>query len=567
MSWSENELTMSKLRPYQNEALEAIKNRTVQRGVVALPTGTGKGHIAGHITEVLNTKKILYLAHRSELIDQLADHVERVLGFGMVEIEQADNKSYGCTPSVIASVPTLTAMNCKRLNKFKPGRFDAIVVDEAHHSTAESYLKIWQHFGLLDEHNRKTEKPPIPLIGLTATPGRGDGVGLNNVFDEILYRMSLQQAIEQGWLVPIYAWTVQTKTSLDGVKTRLGDYAEGELAKAVATDDRTQIILEAYQGHANGLKSLIFCVNIEHSIQVADYFNGHGIQAKHVAGNMKKEEREGVLKWFQNTPGAVLTNCQLVTEGVDIPSVECVIMARPTKSKTLYAQCLGRGTRLARGSANYQESVQNGKDRLILLDIVDQTKDVGRRAVNISDIFGAPLPTKPLKGSEMVSEVAVQQQQVENAKQGRFAGIEATQVNLFAMAAAIPGAAMAWQDFGDLYRLSLANHGEISIQSDTLDRWSAAYRAQDSKRDSIVIDGISSRDEIVSRAERWVRENHSDVTTLVDATAKWRKDPPSPAQINMCYKLRIPVQAGMTKGQISMLIDRAISSKKQRQFC
>jgi DNA or RNA helicases of superfamily II len=156
------------LRPYQNEALSAIKNRKVQRGIVALPTGTGKGHIAGHITDVLNTKKILYLAHRSELINQLADHVERVLGFGMVEVEQADSRVVGCAPAVIASVPTLTAMSCKRLNKFKPGRFDAIVVDEAHHATADSYLKIWKHFGLLDDTGRKAADPAIP-------PHRPDG--------------------------------------------------------------------------------------------------------------------------------------------------------------------------------------------------------------------------------------------------------------------------------------------------------------------------------------------------------------------------------------------------------
>jgi ATP-dependent helicase IRC3 len=555
------------LRPYQTGALEAIKNRTVQRGVVALPTGTGKGHIAGHITEALNTKKILYLAHRAELIDQLADHVERVLGFGSVEIEQAETRSYGCTPAVVASVPTLVAFGCKRLNKFKPGRFDAVVVDEAHHGTAESYLTIWRHFGFLDDKNQKTDNPPIPLIGLTATPGRGDGVGLNNVFDDILYQMSLQQAIEQGWLVPVNAWTVKTKTSLDSVRTRLGDYAEGELAKAVSTDDRTEIIIGAYREYAEGLKSLIFCVNIEHSIQVADYFNGHGIKSKHVSGAMKKEEREAVLSWFHKTPGAVLTNCQLVTEGVDIPSVECVIMARPTKSKTLYAQCLGRGTRLARGAANYQESVELGKSRLVLLDIVDVTKDIGRRAVNISDIFGAPLPTKPLKGEEMVTEVKVQQQQIENAKQGRFAGIEATQVNLFAMAAAIPGASMAWMDFGDVFRLNLASHGDMSIQSDTLDRWSAIYRAPGSRIDTTVLDQISSRDEVVRKAELWVRQNYNDVMALVDASAKWRKESPSPAQLGMCYKLRIPIQAGMTKGQISMLIDRALSAKKQRQIC
>lgn len=855
------------LRPYQNEALSSIKNRKVQRGIVALPTGTGKGHIAGHITDVLNTKKILYLAHRSELINQLADHVERVLGFGMVEVEQADNKAVGCAPAVIASVPTLTAMNCKRLNKFKPGRFDAIVVDEAHHchapgtlidtvigkmriediavgeyvmsynegriepkkvvntfsyqykgvllkittangavvvtknhkmysngvkvyagslkenqtislpilrldndetvccrwacnikspivagdkkehvqegyagevsesgllcsninpheekesngkrccevqndknnkkenrcrrncclwkskndgermpanesrgeingeisaggsaicgcaerrtttlplqdrcgmagpknrsghrrivsqfdrekdcgcterasaslcrmeiaegqkrrcvlgesrifaiepqyyagliydievedyhnyiangllssnSTADSYLKIWKHFGLLDDTGQKTASPVIPLIGLTATPGRGDGVGLNNIFDEILYQMSLQKAIEDGWLVPVYAWTINTTTSLDGVKTRLGDYAEGELAKAVCTDSRNEIIFEACQNHAKGLKTLIFCVNIEHSMQVAEYFRRNGVQAKHISGDMKEQEREGVLNWFSNTPGAVLTNCQLVTEGVDIPSVECVVMARPTKSGVLYAQCLGRGTRLAKGAANYAESVMLGKDRLVLLDVVDLTREVGRRAVNISDIFGSPLPAKPLKGAEMVSEVKAQLQQIENARHGKVSGLNMDLVKLFTVPAALEGSTLAWLDYGGTYRLSLAKHGDITIQSDALDRWDVLYRTESNNK-TVLFEHVGEQALAVRKAETWVRVNCGDIICLVDASAGWRKEPPTDAQFRMCMKLRIPIQDGMTKGQVSMLIDRALSKRK-----
>lgn len=549
------------LRPYQNEALLAIKNRKVQRGIVALPTGTGKGHIAGYITDVLNTKRILYLAHRSELINQLADHVERVLGFGMVEVEQADNKAVGCAPAVIASVPTLTAMNCKRLNKFKPGRFDVIVVDEAHHATADSYLKIWKHFGLLDDTGQKVASPAIPLIGLTATPGRGDGVGLNNVFDEILYQMSLQKAIEDGWLVPVYAWTINTTTSLDGVKTRLGDYAEGELAKAVCTDSRNEIIFEACQNHAKGLKTLIFCVNIEHSIQVAEYFRQNGVQAKHISGDMKEQEREGVLNWFSKTPGAVLTNCQLVTEGVDISSIECVVMARPTKSGVLYAQCLGRGTRLAKGAANYAESVKLGKDRLVLLDVVDVTKNVGRRAVNISDIFGSPLPAKPLKGAEMVSEVKAQLQQIEDARHGKVSGLNTELVKLFTVPAALAGSTLAWLDYGGTYRLSLAKHGDIAIQSDALDRWDVVYRTESNNK-TVLFEHVGDQALAVRKAETWVRVNCGDIICLVDASAGWRNESPTDAQFRMCMKLRIQIQEGMTKGQVSMLIDRALSKRK-----
>ncbi len=553
------------LRPYQTEALEAVRARKVPRGIIALPTGTGKGHIAGHLTEALNTKKILYLAHREELINQLADHVERILGYGNVGIEQASRSIGYFAPSVVASIPTLIARKCRRLQRFKDGRFEAIVVDEAHHSTADSYIKIWQYFGLMDEGKKKTENPPMPLIGLTATPSRGDNVGLNNIFDDIIYQMSLGDAIKKGWLVPIYAYTVKTKTNLDGVRTRMGDYAEKELAERVSTDLRNEIVFNACQENAKGCKSLLFCVNIEHARNMAEYFNNNGINAKHIAGNLQQDERRAVLSWFKNTPGAVLTNCQLITEGVDIPSVECIVMARPTKSKTFYAQCLGRGTRLAHGANNYDESVKLGKDRVILLDITDTTSDLGRRAVNISDIFGAPLPTKELMGCEMLKEIEEQQELLEKARRGEYIGTEAVPVNLFAMPAQIPKAKMAWLDYGDMFRLSLANHGDITLTSDTLDRWNAIYYNSDSEEEVPIYTNASSRDDIVVMIERWVKSHHSDVMILVDKNARWRNEKPTPAQRGLCKKLHIYIPPEATKGQVSMAIDRRLASLKTKK--
>jgi ATP-dependent helicase IRC3 len=553
------------LRPYQTEALEAVKNRQVSRGIIALPTGTGKSHVAGNLAESLGTQKILYLAHREELIDQLAGHVERVIGYGKVGIEQASRRISYFAPSCIASIPTLVARKCRRLKAFRDGRFEALVVDEAHHSTAESYIKIWQHFGLLDEHKKKVENPSMPLIGLTATPSRGDNVGLSNVFDDIIYQMSLAKAIEDGWLVPIHAYTVKTKTSLDGIKTRMGDYAEKELAERVSTDLRNETIFNACQENANGLKTLIFCVNIEHAQKVAEYFNERDVKAKYTAGNLPNDLRKYTLHWFKTTPGAVLTNCQLITEGVDIPSVECVVMARPTKSKTFYCQCIGRGTRLAHGANNYDESVRLGKDRVILLDITDTTSDIGRRAVNVSDIFGAPLPTKELNGCEMLNELKEQQLLMEKARRGEYIGTEAIEINLFAMPADLSGAKMAWLDYGDMFRLSLANRGDITILSDTLDRWRAIFYDGTINEERIIYKEIASQQEIVKSVETWVQHHYAEIMILVKKAARWRGDKPTQAQRNLCKRLGVIIPKDATKGDVSMAIDRRLTSLKGKK--
>lgn len=553
------------LRPYQNQALLAVKNRTVNRGIVAMATGCGKGHIAGDLMDALGTEKVLYLAHREELISQLAGHVERRIGFMNVDIEQAGSIA-GSARSVVASVPTLAAADCRRLKRLGIKRFEAIVVDEAHHATAESYLKIWQHFGILDENKRKIATPHLPLIGLTATPSRGDGVGLSNVFDEILYQYSLTQAINDGWLCPVYAWTIKTGVSLDGIKTRMGDYSEKELSERCATDERNAMIFKAHQDYAAAKKTLIFCIDIDHAEQVAAHFSDNGKPANHVSGKMSGEERASVLRWFAKTPGAVLTNCQLITEGVDIPSVECVIMARPTKSRTLYAQMIGRGTRLAKGAADFTQSVKLGKDRVILLDITDSTKDLGRRAVNIADIFGAPIPLKPMAGENVVKETQKQEEILNAAKHGGQLpdGAEyiAAAFDLFAAPADIDGAEMAWLDYGDTYRLQLAKHGEITVQSDALDRWAALYYNPETNTTVSICGGTETGKEAAIRTvEAWVNRYHPDVMVLLDRNAKWRHERPSRQQLDLCRRMGIFLPEGATKGQVSMMLSRRFGSK------
>lgn len=342
------------LRPYQLAALDAVAKREHARGIVAMATGTGKTATAAHFPALLGDVPTLFLAHREELIEQMAATVSRVEGH-VVGVERAHLRAEPMAKHVVASIPTLAARDGKRLRGLGTDRFGLIVVDECHHATSSTYLSVMGHFGLLERGLKvidgkqretwlKTPMPRVPLIGLTATPGRGDGVGLHNIVDGITFQYGLKQAIADGWLVPIRAFTVKTDVVLDDVHMRAGDYAEKELASKVATDARNATIFDAHQREARDLKTLVFCVDVAHAEQVAEHFSTRGVEARSISGRMDLDERRSAFEWFHGTPGAVLTNCAIVTEGVDIPSVECVVTARPTKSATLF--CLSEDTEI-----------------------------------------------------------------------------------------------------------------------------------------------------------------------------------------------------------------------------
>jgi ATP-dependent helicase IRC3 len=563
------------LRPYQIEALAAVQNRSVQRGIVALPTGCGKSVVASELPNVLGTRRLLYMAHREELINQMAEHCERVVGYWDVDIEQGDRHANAAASIVVASVPTLVARDCRRLKLLGQNRFDGVIIDECHHATADSYLKIMQHFGMLDEDRHKTTNCQIPLIGLTATPGRGDKVGLVNVFDDILYQLKIARAIKDGWLVPIRAWTVETGVDISDVGTRQGDFAENELAEAVNTDHRNDVVLDACRKYADGKKTLIFCVDISHAIAMADFFHHEGLEARAVYGTMGQDERRAVMDWFDKTPGAILTNCQIVTEGVDIPSVECVVMARPTKSSTLYAQMMGRGTRLARGSYDYTESVKLGKSECILLDITDSIHDAGKRAVNICDIFGAPLPTKKIDGQNIVEEVEEQERAVRAEKERVEIETEqmetrrreaiARSVDLFAGSVDIPGSTCQWTGSDSLIRLSLGKHGLITASPDLMDRWTGTIFDHETNREMDLGIVGNTQEEFVRLAEEYVNRTYPNSSYLINKNSGWRHDPPSEKQVSLCQKLGIGIPDGVTKGQVSIALDNFFNRKNRQK--
>jgi superfamily II DNA or RNA helicase len=274
---------------------------------------------------------------------------------------------------VVAGVQSLGGANSTRLNRLRPDDFDVIVCDEAHHSAADTYLRVFEHFGLRDPGNKKL------LLGVTATPFRADNKKLvPGVYQEIVSMMTMLQAIEEGWICDLRSYRIEkTETDLDHVQVRTGDFAENELEKAVNNKIRNALIAKEGKRLAGSRRTLVFAVTIPHAQDLAAAFRDYGVAAQAVWG--EDREREKKLSDHKRGVIQVLCNCALLTEGYDDRGIECIVMARPTLSRVLFVQMIGRGTRVEEGLTNLVEARRNNtriaKPECLIIDVVDNTKE------------------------------------------------------------------------------------------------------------------------------------------------------------------------------------------------
>ena len=338
------------LRPYQQEAHDAIFdkwNAGADKLLLVLPTGTGKTIVFSAVANdcVRQGKRVLILAHRGELLEQAADKLQKSTGLGCA-VEKAEESCKGSWfRVVVGSVQSL--MQEKRLNSFPGEYFGTIIVDEAHHCISDSYQKVLQHF------------PKAKVLGVTATPDRGDMRNLGVYFEQIAYEYTLPDAIRQGYLCPIKALTIPLKIDISSVGISSGDFKVGEIGTAL--DPYLEQIATEMEKHCQNRKTVVFLPLIKTSQKFRDILNRHGFSAAEVNGN--SQDRAEVLKDFDEGKYNVLCNSMLLTEGWDCPSVDCIIVLRPTKVRSLYSQMVGRGTRL-----------NQGKEHLLLLDFLWMTE-------------------------------------------------------------------------------------------------------------------------------------------------------------------------------------------------
>ena len=285
----------------------------------------------------------MIIVHRRELIEQAAKHCRLAYPDKIVEIEMGHLVATGHGDIIIASVQTLSR---GRIHKFHPDTFKLVLVDVAHHIVAKSYREALGHFGL----NEPSPDAPV-LVGVSATFSRFDGLKLGAAIDHIVYHKDYVDMIDDKWLANAVFTTVKSEANLSQVKKdRFGDYALASLSKAVNTETTNDITVRAWMANAQDRKStLVFCVDVEHAQQLTAAFREHGIDARYITAKTHKTVRAEQLEAFRKQEFPVLLNCGLFTEGTDIPNVDCVLLARPTRSRNLLIQMIGRGLRLLPG--------------------------------------------------------------------------------------------------------------------------------------------------------------------------------------------------------------------------
>ena len=359
------------LRPYQREAIEAViaaRRRGIRRMVVCLPTGAGKTVIFSELAR-LARKQVLVLAHREELLTQAQSKLENALqGRHVVSIERGHEHAASDARVLVCSIRSLHE---QRLSRVLQGRnFGLIIYDECHHAAADDNLRVLRQLGAFDDHWEGT------LLGFTATTARGDGKGLHKVFEQIVYSRQLHEMIGDGYLAPLRGFRISTSADLTKLSPGSLDFREDELAEAVDIEERNALVARSIQELARDRRTIAFCVTVNHARNLCRALNLLGVPAGIVHGEMAPELRSQTLADFRDGRIQVLTNVAVLTEGFDDPGTSCIAMARPTRSEGLYAQCVGRGTRL-----------HPGKKDCLILDFVDVST---LSLCTLPSLFGIP---------------------------------------------------------------------------------------------------------------------------------------------------------------------------------
>ncbi len=395
------------LRPYQQEAKDAVFEQWdngIRKTLLVLPTGCGKTIVFAKVTEdcVRKGDRVLILAHRGELLDQAADKLKKTTGLNSA-IEKAESSCLGSWfRVVVGSVQTL--MREKRLGQFPEDYFNTIIIDEAHHCISDSYQKVLKHF------------PEAHVLGVTATPDRGDMRNLGQYFESLAYEYTLPKAIKEGYLTPIKALTIPLEIDMSGISVQAGDFKASDIGTAL--DPYLEGIAQEMQKYCADKKTVVFLPLVKTSQKFRDILNNYGFQAAEVNGD--SQDRAEILADFESGKYNVLCNSMLLTEGWDCPSVDCVVVLRPTKVRSLYCQMVGRGTRLS-----------PGKEHLLLLDflwhterhelchpaslICDNEEVAQKMTENLKEAAGCPVDIE--EAEKTASEDVVAQREEALAKQ------------------------------------------------------------------------------------------------------------------------------------------------------
>jgi superfamily II DNA or RNA helicase len=619
-----------KLRDYQVDALNsaavnffAVPEQQAWRQLGVLPTGSGKTVIAGTLPhqEAIkqwlesfpeDQRKILFIAHTDELLKQAKNKIKFYNPDLVVEIEKAEQYASLDADVVVASIQTLASRQGKRVGRFDKDQFRVIIIDEAHHAVANSYIKVLQYFDLLppDEFMPKTRAMAVEeamawqrsrlenwdliaprerlLLGITATSKRGDKIGLELVFQRIVFQRNMLDQIRAGYLANLRALRINSKVNLDEVKSNSTDLDQVELAKAINTQERHRLIVKAYLEHAKGLKTIAFTVNVAQAESLAAEFNAQGVRAVAVSGQDADDDRAQRLESFASGNIDVVVNCQILTEGFDDPYVECIIMARPTKSQLLYVQMAGRGVRLHPkdpvGAARVN-AVKAGKTLLkshcLILDIADVTSK--HRLIGAPSLLGLPanFDTQGEDLVEMLDKVEkllekqpfMDLEKMLDASQGAKTleqiEFEAREVDLFEPfhdPEIVNNSDLAWMKANNKYEINFqgpVSFETLSISQNDLGQWQIMLREFGNPR--AIMPPTPDVHEAFERAEMWLNVNRPLRVDDLKRSAGWRKAKPNDRQLKLLKKYKLNVDTSkLTRGDAASMINLYESKRKKR---
>lgn len=554
------------LRPYQQRFFESVKTHLqhgVNRQLGVLSTGLGKACLFAALREQMGfQRKIMVLVHREELANQAADKLHRWNPHLRVGVEMADRWADvdGIFPHtlIVASVPTLGRRGSSRIKRFLPDDFDAVVSDEAHHSVSPQWKNVLAHFDLI-----KPNESHILSLGLTATPNRSDGQGLRENFDVIAFDMGIRQGIESGYLVDLRGIKVSTKTNLDKVHSRAGDFAEDELSDAVNTDARNAAVVKEWMKHAFGLPSIVFTVDIQHAVDLAAVFKKCSIAAEAVWGDdplradKLRDHREGRI--------TVLCNCAVLTEGYDDWRIRCIVLAKPTKSALLYTQMIGRGTRIPDGVDNILTwPGEVAKRDCLIMDVVDCTSK--HTLMTMPSLLGMPtnldLKGKSvIKAKEQFERVAREFPTADLSQVLNLNKLDSIAENISLFQVHYPPeigklSELKWRASGeDGYMIAVDRASLVTVQKNLIGEWDIRGHIGD-KTVEMAAQNLPGA---MNMADAFILSS-GGIKPYLAREAGWHSGQPTPAQIALCKKLGIQIPVGATKGSVSVAIDTKLNA-------
>lgn len=549
-------LTALPLRPYQSDGLDALG--VGKRELIALPTGGGKtvmfAHLAARHVAANPTERVLILVHTDELVAQAYQKILDVaptLQAGIVKAKRDDVDA----PVIVASVQTLrTARRRERITNV-----GLLIVDEAHHAPAATYRAIMDHYG-------------CRAVGFTATPERGDGQSLYPVWERVAFSREISWMVRKGWLIPPRGKAVEVPDlDLRAVKVTRKDYSEGQLGEALAESLAPQKVAQAYVEHAAGRRGLLFAPTVASAGVFADALNDEGIKAEVVHGGMPLDERRAVLDRHRTGVTQVVCNCMILTEGYDDPAVDCIVIARPTRSRPLYIQMAGRGLRVdparpLEGQDCLLLDVVGAASRVDLRtvadlserDLTEEQAHSGRTLVDLEDEFDAGLGVEPdapiyYRGEVVVRDfdpLAAKSSKVWIKTKGGSYFVPAGKTG-YVFIAEYPSAGLwsvCWAGTYGSTRMTPDADGVPRLDSSGRSVGMTAHRAL-------------PLDQAMVWAEDLAVDMGADTLNLANKRAAWRRAEPSEKTVRLAGTLGIEVE-GRKAGQISDEIGVVLGSNR-----